>query len=300
VVLDGAAYLSMTGSDSREPLTEQLSALWQTVFGDAPAYTALFFDTCFCPEQVLLWVEDKKILSMMFLLPVSLRDENGNCTRGRCLYAGATHPEHRGKGYFRALFRETDRRIGEWGESFALMHPAEESLYAFYHTLGYETAFTCTEITLAKTSHETECFVNPLSEEAFCALYREFGISRENVPLWDASVLPFVYRDALADGGGAFSVACAEKTIACGIFCRPDEDTVLIKDIACCNTEAVFPALQKNWPEKKIILRLSQKMAKKWDAGAVSQPFGMIKYSKEPFDNGALLREPGFMGAVLD
>jgi len=300
VVLDGAAYLAQYGATSHEPLTRELSALWELVFGDAPAYTSVFFESCFRPKDVLLWAEGEEIRSMLFLLPASIRTEDGSHVKGRCLYAGATHPAHRGKGYFRELFREADCRVDALGERFLAMHPAEDSLYDFYRTLGYETAFTCTEMLLPSDLPETDGSLKLPTEEDFVEAYSSFAISRENVLLWDRSVLPFLYRDAQMEQGSGFAVQQNGKSIACGIFCQPDENTILIKDIASSDWNGTVSILRKTWKKQQILLRLPQKTAENWDAGAVSLPFGMIKYRKEPFDGGALLRTPGFMGAVLD
>ena len=298
--MDGAAYLSSLGSSSFEPLTIQLTSLWERVFGDGPVYTTEFFQTCFRPEDVLLWVEEDEIRSMLFLLPAFIRTAEGELVKGRCLFAGATYPEHRGKGYFRKLFHEADVRIEERGEWFAAMHPAVYSLYDFYRTLGYETAFTCAEITLPSWMSDTEDTVQLISEDRFVSLYGSLSISREKTLLWGDEVLPFLYRDAVMDHGGAFAVEHNGATAACGIYCQPDENTILIKDIAGADPADVFPSLRKMWKPHTILLRIPQKMAENWDIGAVSKPFGMIKYRKEPFDGGALLRDPGFMGAVLD
>ena len=53
MVMDGGAYLSLlarqglSAQEARETLVEKLSALWETVFGDGPEYTSVFFDTAF-------------------------------------------------------------------------------------------------------------------------------------------------------------------------------------------------------------------------------------------------------------
>ena len=66
---------------------------------------------------------------MLFLLP-------GNAVfRGRSysvryLYAGCTHPEFRGHGYYRQLMVAAAQKVEEMGEHAIFLHPADDVLTA--------------------------------------------------------------------------------------------------------------------------------------------------------------------------
>lgn len=307
MVMDGGAYLSLlarqglSAQEARENLVEKLSALWETVFGDGPEYTSVFFDTAFCPEDSLLWTEGTEPVSMLFLLPVFLRIPSGETVRGRYVYAVATHPAHRGKGCCGALLRAADVLTEKRGERFTSLHPASDSLYGFYGRFGYQTAFSCTQTVLPQRMDSPEnAGMELLSQPDFEALYRKLSAGRENELLWSDTALPFLYREAQLQGGGAFAVNAAGERIACGLYYEMEPGKLLVKDLACRELSNVLPVLRNVWPGIEISLRISQKMTEKWAKGSVSQPFGMIKYMQKPFDGGALCHENGFMGAVLD
>lgn len=302
MVMHGDCYLlelaesGFSIEEAHQLLLQELMILWEQVFGDGSDYIAAFFDTAFRPEDTLLWLEDRKPVSMLFLLPVYLQSIFGQTVHGRYVYAVATSPHFRGKGYAAALLQEAEQIIAERGERFAVLHPASDSLYPFYRRFGYETAFSCVEMVVPNERPVAAERLKPLSLLEFKKQYQKLGAGRENEVLWSNAVLPFLYQDAQFSNGGAFGL----DHTACGLYSESEFGKVLIKDLACEDLGKILPSLRKTWPDKEIVLRISQKKAEKWLKGSVSQPFGMIKYIKEPFDGGVLRHDAGFIGAVLD
>ncbi len=109
----------------------ELHQLWQTVFGDDPETVQTFFDRF--PPEAAGWVlrEDGKIQSMAWLLPGSwLLTEDAMQAVGY-VYAVATAPEARGKGYAAALMKA----IMAFADQRSLLlytRPAEEGLFPWY------------------------------------------------------------------------------------------------------------------------------------------------------------------------
>ena len=109
-----------------------LQELWTLVFGDPPALPQAFFQHAFVPQGCYYHSEAGEPVSALYLLPVELRG-----ARGAYLYAAATLPALRGRGYMRALVREALAGARAAGLQFVYLCPAEEALYAFYEPLGF-------------------------------------------------------------------------------------------------------------------------------------------------------------------
>lgn len=112
-----------------------LITLWKLCFGDPPSVIQSFFDRLWDNIQVFT---TKDCTAMLTAMPVRWQDKNA-----AYLYAVATHPDHRGHGLCRKLMAFAEQYLREHGCSYTTLHPAEDSLYQFYRTLGYETTFFC-------------------------------------------------------------------------------------------------------------------------------------------------------------
>ena len=90
-------------------------ALWKTAFGDEDRLIDWFYDCCMPEEDMLLLLEDGRLASMLALLPVSLSLPGGVEAAGRYVYALATDPSMRGKGYGRQLLHYVDGFLSSRG-----------------------------------------------------------------------------------------------------------------------------------------------------------------------------------------
>ena len=77
---------------------EQTHQLWRKVFGDEPQAQEAFYDLC-APQGPLVLVDEGQVESMLVLTPVSLACPAAAPCQGTYLYALATNPHSRGKGY---------------------------------------------------------------------------------------------------------------------------------------------------------------------------------------------------------
>lgn len=126
---------------------EDILHIWKTVFGDTDSFIGEFINRLTKEDTILLCCADGKPVSMACFLPVTI---TGSITAeasdamslssldARYVYAVATLPEYRGRGYAAKVL------------AFALEHlnlplvlsPAEESLYDYYAKQGFRTLFT--------------------------------------------------------------------------------------------------------------------------------------------------------------
>ena len=120
---------------------ESLTELWNRVFGDEQSFIELIFNEKY-NESILCFAEitDEKAVSAFYLIKNELR-YNGELYNGYYLYAAATLPEFRGRGYMSELIRKAQQFFRENNKAdFISLVPSEKSLYGYYSSLGFQTA----------------------------------------------------------------------------------------------------------------------------------------------------------------
>lgn len=107
----------MVPRPSRPGEEAALRRLWKTVFGDSDAFLDRFFRLVYQPGMAAVIEEDGQIVSAAYALPL----ENAVY-----IYAVATHPEHRGRGYGKQV------TLAAAQGKPAYLYPAETSLRGWY------------------------------------------------------------------------------------------------------------------------------------------------------------------------
>ena len=103
-------------------------ALWQEAFHETPVLPNC---TSFVAEH------DGQITAMLHAIPQTLRASQDH--KAYYLYAIATKKAYRGQGLCRGLMAYAESVLDA---DCCVLVPASESLFDFYKSLGYETAFT--------------------------------------------------------------------------------------------------------------------------------------------------------------
>lgn len=119
---------------------EQTHQLWRKVFGDEPQAQEAFYDLC-APQGPLVLVDEGQVESMLVLTPVSLACPAAAPCQGTYLYALATNPHSRGKGYAAQLMDAAAQWTADQGMDFVCTVPAAPSLFQFFGKNGFEPAF---------------------------------------------------------------------------------------------------------------------------------------------------------------
>ncbi|NLT15254.1 MAG: GNAT family N-acetyltransferase [Clostridiales bacterium] len=128
----------------------QLRALWKTVFGDGDEEIGHFFSTWFSTDLTVVIDIGGNPVSAAYILPVgelvlpclhidgrpgrqcTEQDSAARCYPVAMLYAIATLPEWRGRGYGEAVTRMACAQAAKKGYPAVVLKPADEGLFAFY------------------------------------------------------------------------------------------------------------------------------------------------------------------------
>ncbi len=114
-----------------------MKALWRLSFPeDADEDIELFFKTFQPAATAYVLCEADVVCSMLFLLPTAVQDGEYRFAAGY-IYAGATHPDARGKGYYRRLLDFVTQTAKQEGTAALLLRPATASLADSYRRMGF-------------------------------------------------------------------------------------------------------------------------------------------------------------------
>ena len=115
---------------------DAIEHIWQVCFGDDRAYIDLYLSNRFETENMLVIHADGRPVSMLSLLPVTITID-GEKHAARYVYAVATLPQYRGRGYASKLIGHAFAKYGEP----LILQPADEGLQQYYERLGFDEVF---------------------------------------------------------------------------------------------------------------------------------------------------------------
>lgn len=116
--------------------TESIITLWNRCFGDDRAYIELYLQNRLESENMYVIYEDNRPVSMASLLPVQVTI-HGRKEKARYVYAVATLPEYRSRGYASEIIRHATDRYMEP----LILQPADRDLQGYYGERGFVDAF---------------------------------------------------------------------------------------------------------------------------------------------------------------
>lgn len=120
----------------RSRYEQDIIHIWQTCFGDDEDFIQSFLDHHAADECMLLYFADNKPVAMASFLPMRIHQAEDTID-GRYVYAVATLPEYRGRGYAAEILK-TAKEI--WQEPL-LLSPAEDSLFTYYQKQEFFTQY---------------------------------------------------------------------------------------------------------------------------------------------------------------
>lgn len=107
--------------------------LWREVFGDSEQFISQFMQHHYNESNMLYIEKDGKFLSMLHLLIFK-----HNSYKVGYIYAVATSPKARNKGYATQLIHQAIEMAEKQGLSAIYLIPAKESLYKYYERFGFQ------------------------------------------------------------------------------------------------------------------------------------------------------------------
>lgn len=276
-------------------------ALWRAAFGDAERDIDWFYECCGGEAETLLLLEDGRLASMLALLPQEVTLPGGGSASARYIYALATDPAARSKGYGRQLIRWVDEYLRHRGADCLTTVPAEPSLFKFFGTVGFAPAFSTRKVELLKSMLQTPTegdAAQPVEPAAYNAIRNRL---LEHVPAvrYPEALIRYQQGMGRMTGGGLYRLT-VDGAEGCAAAEYVDGESVIFKELLLPpdKMERGLAVLEPLLPGRRCFVRTPAS----WDGmkGSYLQPFGMIKWYNP--EKRALWGEDthGYMGLAFD
>jgi GNAT superfamily N-acetyltransferase len=181
---------------------EQLKKLWQLCFNDSESFIDRFLMTIGRVERCLVWEEDKKVVSMLFILPAETFI-HGELRSLSYIYACATLPDFRGKGLMKQML-EYAFQIAQQDRVFALfLIPANPTLSSYYKNLGFKDGFLKPVFEASSTKFAKAIPLLPKLVTKIIDIRNRYLAAELNIR-WTEDYMEFVLKDLDLDGGSVF------------------------------------------------------------------------------------------------
>ena len=147
---------------------ENLKALWQTAFDDTKESLDYFFKNTISPERVLAVFDGSVPVSALYMLESDILN-NEKSYSAYYIYAVGTHPDYRGKGLMKKLFKELFKIAKSRNVDYLFLVPEEEYLFEIYERLGFKTGFAYSEKVVFKKD-----FINDREHQIQKFTYKDY------------------------------------------------------------------------------------------------------------------------------
>ncbi|MBQ8533588.1 MAG: GNAT family N-acetyltransferase [Clostridia bacterium] len=152
---------------------KQLKELYNAVFEDEADFCDRFFNRFYHPLNVYCKTEEGKLCSALHVIDVTLKDEK-RFYRAGYIFAAATYPEYRGKGYMGELIKDAIEGAKNKGTDMLFLIVAEEGLKQYYKKFGFVSVSDEEETELSASNGEVESISPEIVAEL---LNNEKGVS---------------------------------------------------------------------------------------------------------------------------
>lgn len=247
-----------------------LCRLWKLAFGDSDAYIDCFFAACPDPERVLVLEDTRGLQAMAAWFDMPLVSADGGQWPGAYLYAVATHPDRRGRGYAGRLLAWAGEWL--WARGFACLTtvPANTSLHRFFAGNGFSEQFSHVERELVPDMTIVPAPLGAVGADEYGQL-RERQLTGRAYVGCDGAGLAYQQAVCRLSGGGLFRVgsgcACVERA----------GETAVVKELLAPAEEypAILAALAREVSAARWLVRTP------CASGQEGMPFAVVRWLEE-------------------
>ncbi|UOO37569.1 GNAT family N-acetyltransferase [Oscillospiraceae bacterium CM] len=238
-----------------------LKELWRLVFDDSAQDVEDFFKIFFSPDHTVVIDGGTGIVAASYLLPVgSLVLPDGQRFACAMIYAVATHPAQRGRGYGASVTTAAEKQALALGYDAVVLKPATDGLFDYYARKSdfveffgvYEEAFESAALT-PPTPGVAAVPVSPLSYRQRRAALLSGGVYID----MDTHALSYQEHLCRTAGGGLFEIRRNGTAVGCAI-CEREAGTLIIKELLLADAalkKAAVAALGEYFPAPVYRLR---------------------------------------------
>lgn len=296
---------------AREGEIDRQKDMWKLCFGDRETYIDFYFANEYKENETLALTYNKEIVSILTMIPMKTVLPDKRSLSSAMLYAIATHPDYRNRGYSTELITYAEKYLAGMQNHFTILVPAGQHLFDFYRKQGYreyfylrEALLSLAEIDILSAQVSCRCKVYPLDS-------KEYNL-RRNELLHGSLYIAYTedeirYQQKLSRYSGAdiYAIDLVDlsggigKKQGCAVIERRNTSRVVIKELLLPedNYLPVLKELTRFIPSREYVVRTPAHLGQ--SLGGSVRPFGMIKSPAK--NNLKMLPDmQGYLGIAFD
>ena len=281
---------------------ERLEELWRICFGDSNSFIRLFFDHVYKDENTLLFRKSGRIVSALFAIPYQMI-LNQKIISTAYICGVSTDPQERNKGYMSQLLNESVAWLKEKNYRAATLMPAEEWLYDYYASFGYEEAFLTSERQYIRNASDVteevkSIHVSREDAESYFPIFSKLEHQRSNTVLHSSQDFHIVLDDLYADKGEMVALVDDERQcLALGFVKRTKGSNMIVLKEQLHETKELRDSLFNATTRLLNVEKLN------WiepDESSTAEARGMILKLDEKLDLSSCINHAGSINLMLD
>lgn len=296
---------------AKEGEIERQKDMWKLCFGDRDTYIDFYFANKYKNNETLVLTYDQEIVSILTMMPIKATLPDKRILRSTMLYAIATHPDYRKRGFSTELINHAERLLIDTQHEFSILVPAGQHLFDFYRKQGYRIYFYLREVILPISILTPIPVKEPHNYSIIPLLPEEYN-SRRNELLegslyiaYDEEEIGYQKQLSLYSGADIYGIEIyskdtrSERRYGCAIVERRNTARVVIKELLLPEKEylPVLKRLSELIPAREYVVRTPAHLSA--CLGGTVRPFGMIK-SLSGKELGHYLQDQGYLGVAFD
>ncbi len=250
----------------RSRYEQDIIHIWQTCFGDDEDFIRSFLDHHTAEETMLLYFADNKPVAMASFLPMRIH-QGEDMVEGHYVYAVATLPEYRGRGYAAEILT-TAKEL--WQEPL-LLSPAEEGLYTYYQKQSFFTQYFPVKWGIIPENpgiSEEKWSFEKLDSRVYKEI-RDLCFAGDGYVEWNQANIEYALLYAKGEGGHALCVTHPSADASADSAC----EDILLYETEGDTLKVVETTLTDNDLKKAVWMLLEKTDLKK---AVYSRPGGML------------------------
>ena len=287
-----SSIVVITDYEQSERFKQDIINIWKTCFGDSEEYINLFLKNNLVGNCVL-WLEDNIAVSMLFLIDCNLKIKE-NTYFGKYIYAVATLPQYRNKGYTTKLLDFVNSTLAtNQSYDFTVLVPSEKELFNFYGKRGYQTDLFCEKGNVKKDKQLGNIYkLTNINYVEYKNLRDKF--LKDNYIIWNEEFIKYCFSENELCGGKQIKIYQNQQEVAIAIVAKI-KNNLVVKEIIFknnfINKNDVFKVLLNEFNCESLQYRCNFN-----EQSLNKQPFGMIKWQDTIKSN----IKYSYIGLVLD
>lgn len=293
-------------SPAQPGMERQLRELWQACFHEPARPVNFYLRTVYRPENCLVYRQGERLASAVHLLPCRVQLAGGKTADAHYIYAAATFPEFRGRGFISSLLACAAMRGMERGQAYSVVLPAHDGLIPLYAKAGYQPYYELRRQTV--TAEQMRAVSTVPMPGRRLASWQELCLCRDRLlrerpgsVLWDADAFFYAAQSARLYGG-KFLLAGEGETLSYAL-CLQDGDSCEVTEwVAAPQAQAeLFGLLLREVPVSTYTFRLPAGGEPLFpDTPCEEKPFGMLKPLSGCELPAVSADRPPYLGLSLD